>query len=620
VNLSSNIRVRFRILFYILVAILIVLILRLYFLQIISGDLYAGLASESITREKTVSAPRGNIYDRNGKLLVKSIPVKAVAVQPYILLENEEAMEILSSCLDMSYGQIKDKVEKSNVSYIDRVILKQGIDDAAMIYIEENSSKLPGVEIIDVYLRQYNFGFLASHLLGYLREIDEEKLKSEEYRYNYEGGDQIGWSGLERAYENVLKGRKGKIIYEVDPLGKPVSILEETKPASGNDLYLTIDIDLQKIVEEVLYQSILEVRQKKIKGSDEYYNVSGGAVVVLDPRNGQILAMASYPTYNPELFVGEISEDDWEKLNDPESYSPLINRAVISFPPGSAFKIVTAYAGLSEEIISEKSRFNCAGVWFGLGKDFSKYCWLKSGHGSLNIIGAIKNSCDIYFYQVGYGLFEKFNNSEELLQKYAKIFGFGSETGVDLPDEDKGLVGDKEWKKDYFKDQRDYQTWFPGDTVNMAIGQGYLMVTPLQMAQAYSILASCGIEYKPHLIKEIKDDDSVLFADNLIGEYEDLQLNKNFIEIIEEGLVQVVKPGGTAYSVFMDFPLDKIPVAAKTGTAEFYGKQDYAWFASYAPVGNPQYVIVAMLEEAGSGGSNVAPIIERIYRYLFNVN
>lgn len=616
--MGSNTKIRFRIVLYLLVIVSIVLMLRLYFLQVMSGELYAELASESIAREKTVSAPRGNIYGRNGKLLVKSVPVKAVAVEPHIISKNEEVMKALSDCLDMPYEEIKEKVEQSNVSYLDRVILKQDIDTATMIYLKENSSKFPGVEVVDVYLREYNFGFLASHLLGYTGEIDEDRLKSEIYANDYEGGDQIGLTGLEETYESVLKGKKGKIIYEVDPLERPVSILEEIDPISGNDLYLTIDIDLQRVVEEILYQSILEVKQKKIRDTDEYYNVPGGAVVVLNPKNGQILAMASYPIFNPELFVGGISQDNWDYLNDPENYYPLNNRAVMSFPPGSAIKIVPAYAGLAEDIISERGRLNCAGVWLGLGKDFPKSCW--SSHGSLDIRGAIKNSCDIYFYQVGYGLFTKNNNMEELLQKYLRIFGFGSLTGIDLPHEDEGLVPDKEWKKDYFKDQVEYSVWFPGDTVNMAIGQGDLLVTPLQMVQAFSILANRGIEYKPYLVKEIRDAGGNLFSESSREQYQDLNLDEYFIEIIEDGLVQVVSPGGTAASVFMDFPLDRIPVAGKTGTAEFYGRQDYAWFASYAPVGNPEYVVVAMLEEAGSGGSNVAPIVEKIYRYLFNID
>ena len=253
-------------------------------------------------------------------------------------------------------------------------------------------------------------------------------------------------------------------------------------------------------------------------------------------------------------------------------------------------------------------------MWLGLGENFPKSC--LSVHGNLDIRGAIKNSCNIYFYQVGYGLFNKFDNTEELLQKYERIFGFGTATGIDLPYEDEGLVGDKEWKEDYFKGQPEDSGWYPGNTVDMAIGQGYLEVSPLQMAQAFSIIANRGVKFKPYLVKEVRDSQGNLLVDNSISEYQDLDLDGRLLEIIEDGLVQVVGPGGTAAGAFSSFPLDEVPVAGKTGTAEFPPKQNYAWFASYAPVGDPEYVVVAMLEEAGSGGSNVAPIVEEIYRYL----
>ncbi len=615
--MGSNIRIRFNIIIYFLVMILIVLVIRLFFIQVMSGELYAEMASESIVREKTIAAPRGNIYDRNGKLVVESIPVSAVAVEPSLVSKNEEVIETLSSCLDISIEDIKKKLNQSSQSYIDRVILKTDIDKSDLIYLEENSGSLPGVEVIDVYLRKYNYDFLASHLLGYTGEIDEERLKSSDYSDEYEGGDQIGLSGLEETYESILRGIKGKKIYEVDPLERPVSVLEENDPVCGNDLYLTIDIDLQRAVEEILYQGILAARLKKDRGTGQYYKVPGGAVVVLDPASGQIIAMASYPTFDPEMFVGGISYDDWNYLNDPQNYYPLNNRMINAFPPGSVIKIVTGYAGLSEEIIGEWAKLNCAGVWLGLGEDSPKKCW--AAHGSLDIRGAFKNSCDIFFYQVGYGLFKKYDNDQELLQQYLRTFGFGEKTGIDLPYEDQGLVPDKEWKEDYFKYSPAYSIWFPGDTVNMAIGQGDLLVTPLQMAQAFSIIANHGIKFTPHLVKEIRDSQGDLFIENSTVEYQDLNLNEHFMEIIEDGLIQVVGTGGTAAGAFAGFPLDEIPMAGKTGTAEFYGRQDYAWFASYAPVGNPEYVIVAMLEEAGSGGSNVAPIVEEIYRYLFNI-
>ncbi len=617
--MNSNIRIRFKIIIYLIAGILIAILLRLYFLQIISGEIYAEMVSENITRKTEVAAPRGNIYDRNGKLLVKSIPVYAVAAQPHILIGDEEAIGLLQDYLDMPAEKIRKKLEDANISYLERVILKTGIDKPAIIKIKESSNMLPGVEVVDIYLRKYNYGVLASHILGYTGEIDEEHLESESYGPEYSGGDRIGLTGLEKEYENVLRGEKGEKVYEVDPAGRPVRIVEEKSPVSGNNLYLTIDIELQRVTEEALYSGIMDVREKTLDHSEEHYNAPAGAAVVLDARNGEVLSMASYPTYDPEIFSGGISEQDWAYLNDPENYLPLNNRAVMSYAPGSIFKIVTAYAGLYEEVISEYSTITCRGTWYGLGRDFPKSCWRKSGHGSLSIRAGIKNSCDIFFYEVGYGLFLKMDNMEELLQKHSRNLGLGRETGIDLPFEDAGVVPDREWKAEYFADSVEYTVWFPGDTVNMAIGQGDILVTPLQMAVVYSTVANRGINYEPHIVKEIKDAYGNLYPGSFIENYEDIGLNDYYVDILEDGFEMVTSPGGTAANAFRNFPIDQIPIAGKTGTAEVYGKQDYAWFASYGPIGNPEYVIIIMLEEAGGGGSNAAPIAEKIYRYLFGL-
>jgi penicillin-binding protein 2 len=618
-SLDFYTKMRFRIIIYFMLALVAGLTIRLYFLQVMSGSIYAQEASQSILRTKSIPAPRGNIFDRNGKLLVKSIPSPAVAVDPSIVATNKEVLETLSEKLNIPYDEIVKKVNKSNISYLERVILKQNIDYETMIYLKENSNSLPGVEIIDVFFRDYEYDSLASHVLGYIGEIDEEKLKMKKYSVGYEGGDQIGLTGIEEVYEDILKGTKGKITYEVDPLGKPKSIVEEVPYIAGNDLYITIDIDLQKVVEELLSSSIVAIREKKVPNSEDYFKAPGGAIVVLSAKTGEVLAMASYPTFDPSVFTGGISVSDWNYLNDPKNDFPLNNRAVMSFAAGSVFKIVTAYGGLSEEVISENSVESCSGVWYGLGRDFPKYCASKSGHGILNILGAIKYSCDIYFYNVGYDLFVKNNNTGELLQKYARIFGFGSKTGVDLPYEDSGLIPDKKWKQEFFKDQKGNSVWFPGDTVNMAIGQGDTLSTPLQMAQAYSIIANRGLKYMPHFIKEVKDAEGNIFLDPGNTSYEDLNLNKDYLELIEKGLGLVVSQG-TAASRFINFPIKEIPVAGKTGTAEVTGKQDYGWFATYAPIGNPEYIIVGMLEQAGYGSNSVAPIAEKIYEYLFNIN
>lgn len=616
-NLDFYIKMRFRVIIYLMLALVATLIVRLYFLQVMSGSLYAQEASQSIVRTETVPAPRGNIYDRNGKLLVKSVPSPAVAVDPSIVADNEEVLEILSEKLRIPYDEIAEKVKKSNISYLERVILKQDVDYETMIYIKENANSLPGVEIINVFFREYQYGSLAAHVLGYIGEIDEEKLKSEEYSVEYEGGDQIGLTGIEEFYEDVLKGTKGKITYEVDPLGRPKTIVDEVSYTAGNDIYVTIDIDLQKVVEELLSSSILAIRETKVSKSEEFFKAPGGAIVVLSAQTGEILAMASYPTYDPSVFTGGISVSDWNYLNDPANQYPLNNRAVMSFASGSVFKVVTAYAGLCEEVITENSYESCGGVWYGLGKDYPKYCASKGGHGSLSIVNAIKYSCDIYFYNVGYKLYMKNNNVDELLQKYASTFGFGNKTGVDLPYEDSGLVPDREWKEEFFEGLEN-SIWFPGDTVNMSIGQGDVLSTPLQMAQAYSIIVNRGLKYTPHFLKEVKDAEGNTYLD-AEANYEDLNLNKEYLDMIEKGLGLVVT-GGTAASRFLGFPLDEIPVAAKTGTAEVLGKQDYGWFATYAPIGNPEYIIVGMIEQGGYGSNSVAPIAEKIYEYLFNVD
>ena len=340
--------------------------------------------------------------------------------------------------------------------------------------------------------------------------------------------------------------------------------------------------------------------------------------MVLDPESNEVLAMASYPTYDPSVFTGGISEINWAYLNDPKNDFPLNNRAIMGYAPGSVFKLVTAYAAQSEDIINTSRYISCGGVWTGLGEDFPKFCWAKGGHGALNLFGAIQNSCDIFFYELGYELLLKNKNADELLQKYARIFGFGSKTGIDLPNEDAGVVPDKAWKKEYFKDQKQNTIWFPGDTVNMAIGQGDLLVSPLQMAESYSILINRGLDFTPHIGKQVKDASGEAFAELSGGEAVNLELNGQYMENIEKGLGLVVS-SGTAAGRFIGFPLKEIPVAGKTGTAEVAGKQNLAWFCTYAPIDKPQYLIVVMLEQAGGGSVSAAPIAVKIYDYLFNI-
>ncbi|MHB1347396.1 MAG: penicillin-binding protein 2 [Candidatus Humimicrobiaceae bacterium] len=613
---STNKRIIF--IGYLAIIFVVVLILRLYFIQVMSGEIYAEAASQNITRTRSTAAPRGNIYDRNGKLLIESVPTTAVAVDPYTVLEREDVLTILSRKLNIPYSALIEKLETTKTTYIDRIIIKQDIDKDTLVYLKENSQELPGVEVVNIFLRKYNYGYLASHILGYTGEIDEDKLKSEENKSGYEGGDQIGLTGVEEQYEDILNGIKGRIVYEVDPLGRPTNIIEQTDYIPGNNIFLTLDIELQKYVEETLAIQLESIRQKKVGKTEDFYNAGGGAVVVLDAKTGEVLSMASYPTYDPSIFIGGISTRDWQQLNDPVQKYPLNNRAIMGFPPGSVFKIAPAYAGLSAEVINPGTQIFCSGTWHGLGNDYPKTCWNKSGHGGLNILGGIQNSCDTYFYEVALRLFLKDKNADELLQKYSKLLGFGDITGIDLPNETAGVIPDKAWKKEWFKNDKANSIWFPGDTVNMGIGQGDVLVSPLQLAYAYLTLANRGKQYTPHVLKEIKDENGENILDPGLNTFNDLGLNQDYVNLIEKGLDLVTKQG-TGSAAFRVFPLDKIPVAGKTGTAEFAGHQDYAWFASYAPTTNPQYVVAVMLEESGGGGANAAPIAEKIYEYLYHI-
>ncbi len=617
-NLDSRIKRRIKFTLYLLGAVVAVMVLRLYFLQVMSGDLFAEKAQENIVRVKSIPAPRGNIYDRNGKLLVNSVPVFAVAVEPRAAASSSETLEFLSENLDLEYEGLKERLQNSNISYLERVILATDIDERTLVTFKENITSLSGVEVVDIYLRQYTYGFLAAHILGYTGEIDEDQLSLDKYKAVYEGGDQIGISGIEQSYEDILRGIKGRATYEVDPLGRPVATVERIDYIPGNDLYLTLDIELQAKAEELLYQAIMDRRQVSVEtGSTEKFNAPGGAVVILDAATGGLLAMASYPTFSPEVFVGGISSADWAYLNDPENMRPLNNRAVLPYPPGSSFKPVTAYAGLQEGLLTEGSRIVCGGMWYGLGAGFPKRCW-SAGHGSLNVYGALAHSCNVFFYETGLRLFSKNGNQDELLQTYSKMFGFGAETGLDLPFEATGLVGDREWKQEYFKDQGELSIWYPGDSVHLAIGQGDLRVTPLQMAQTYMILANRGSYTPPHAVKEIRDYTGEIFLEIERPREEIESLNEHHMDIIEQGLLQAVT-NGTAAGRFMGFPLNEIPVAGKTGTAEFVGRQNFGWFVSYAPAGDPKYVIAAMLEEAGGGSAAAAPLARQIYDYLFNL-
>jgi len=616
--------------------LLAVLVVRLWFLQVVQGDRYQAMAEGNRIREVPLEAQRGDILDRNRNKMVKSRNALCIFVLPteFEKLENkDEEVENLAGMLDMDPEEIRSKVEGEEVQPHKPVLIKKDVDPGIYFYIAERKVEFSWVEAEEMPVRDYPDGdeSLAAHVLGYLGEISEEQLETLEEK-GYKAGDIVGTSGVEAFYEDTLRGENGKKVWEVDVRGMPLREIEEqmVEPNPGKTVVLTLDKDLQRVVEESLRWGMERARTFYDKEREKYYEAPAGAAVVLDPRNGEILAMASEPTFNLEGFVGGIDEREWATLNDPANNYPLNNRAIVGeYPPGSTFKVVTALAALQDLGVTAYSPFYCDHVFDeGEFKDYPKTCW--GTHGNIDFINAIVESCDEVFYHLGYQ-FYKLRDQEgwvTRLQDYADLIGLGAQTEVDLPNEHEGRVPTPQWKWDFNEGNPDYQRWYPGDVVNMAVGQGDILVTPLQLADVFASIANGGPFYRPHVGKEILDWQGetvetiepvqlgdITDAENQFG----VHVDDADLQVVRSALTGVVWGHGTAAGAFNGFPLQQIPVAGKTGTAEVAGKQPIAWFACYAPADNPRYVVVVMIEEGGHGGMVAAPVARRILEHVFGI-
>ncbi|MBN2028421.1 MAG: penicillin-binding protein 2 [Actinobacteria bacterium] len=625
---------RFTLFVMFLGALMAVLVVRLWFLQVVQGDHYSVLAEGNRIREVSLEANRGNILDRNGEEMVINRQALSIFVIPteFDKLEDPEGeVAHLAEMLEMDPEEIMGMVQGEEVQQHKPVLIKKDVDPAVYFYIAERQVDFPWVQADEMPVREYPEGDekLAAHVLGYLGEITEEQLEDLEEK-GYKAGDIVGTSGVEAFFEDTLRGVDGKEIWEVDAAGMPLRMLGEEERNPGKTVVLTLDKNLQRAVEDALSQGMERARTYYDKERGKNYAATAGAALVLDPRSGEILAMASEPTFNLERFVGGIDEREWEELNDPAKNAPLNNRAIVGqYPPGSTFKVITAMASLQDLGVTAYTPFYCSHVFNrGEFKDFPKTCW--GTHGTIDFLNAIVQSCDVVFYDLGYSFYE--NREQEgwvtRLQDYSVLAGLGSQTGVDLPNEFEGRVPTPQWKWEFNQGNPDYQRWYPGDTVNMAVGQGDILVTPLQLANVYAAIANGGPFYRPHVGKEIltwqgetvENIEPVKIGDvtdknNNLGIYVD----PGNLGIVRSALSGVTWGSGTAAGAFKGFPLQAIPVAGKTGTAEVQGKQPCAWFACYAPADNPQYVVVVMIEEGGFGGAMAAPVARRILEYLYNI-
>lgn len=572
-------------------------LLQLFSLQVLEGARYRELSEENRIRVEVLTAPRGEIRDRNGRLLADNVPSFTVTIDPYDKAYLEEPSRLdstvarLGAILDMDPEVAIAKVKKEKRQSFVSIRVKRNVDLASVAYVSEHRAELPGVDVEAEPLRRYPSGAFASHLLGYVGEISDKELENPKHS-GYVRGDLIGRMGIERQYERLLRGVDGKRFVEVNALGRKAELLGDKRPilpVRGADVTLTIDLDLQRAAE------------------DAFRPGARGAVVAMDPRNGEVLALVSKPNYDPNEFSTGISQARWNEMSQGGNY-PLFNRAIqAAYPPGSTLKPFVALAGLSTKAIMPGTTFHdgCFGYYqFGRRK-FG--CWDKDGHGWTALRTAMARSCDVYFYQLGLRL------GLDRLSGFMKRIGLRERTGIDLPQERRGLYPSSEWYDKHYGAGR----WSKGLILNISIGQGESALTPVKLAQLTSMLANGGTLWRPHLLKRVERDGreqrgELPMADTMRTV---LDLSPRDLASVRESMVAVVNDaGGTGGTA----KVDSVLVAGKTGTAQNPHGNDHALFICFAPARDPEIAVAVLVENAGHGSTEAAPVAQKVLQAYFH--
>lgn len=614
-------RLRLAFLGAIFASLIATLALRLYFLQVLNTAEFAEGAQRNQIRLVPEQPARGQILDRNGEVLVSNGMSLVVSIRRQELSAKElnDVINRLAPVLGVPVEELNTRLADKSLSAFTPIPIAENVPEDVVIYLREHQDEFPKVETNTQPTRIYPQAKLASHVLGYLGEIQDDQINSDRYKaLNYRPGSIIGRSGIEYAYEKELHGVEGLRKLEVDSSGEVRRILGRKEPERGLDLVTTIDARIQRVTEESLAQGIEKARTIYHEETGTNYRAPAGGAVVMDPRSGEIIAMASFPDYDPGAFVGGISVAEYEELTREDTGLPLINRAIqVSYPPGSTFKTVTAAAALETGVAQVNQRYACPASVRIADRTFRN--WKTTDSGLLTFNQSMADSCDTVFYDWGLQFYRTFTRTKsEVLQDYARRFGFGEKTGIEIPSEKAGRVPDDGWLKRVNKELPDvfpYATWLPGYTINMSIGQGDVLATPLQLANSYAAIANGGTLYQPHFGLKFMDGNEEVSTVKT-NKPRSVQVSPANIQAIRSSL-EAVTTVGTAAGTFLNSPLSSIGVAGKTGTAEIGGKQPYAWFAAYAPARDPQYVIAVMLEEGGHGGETAAPIARRIFEGIF---
>ncbi|HEX3542650.1 MAG TPA: penicillin-binding protein 2 [Acidimicrobiales bacterium] len=632
---TPSAQVRLTVLAVVIVCLFAALFARLWFLQVINEPKAQAAAQDNSVRIVYTPAPRGRILDRNGQVLVDNTVSEVVTLSRVTAKAEPDIISRLALLLNVSNDELLQKVNDPRYSPYVPVPLAVNVQPPIVVYLREHQSEFPGVQVLAVAERYYPYGTVAANIIGYVGQISGQELTATRKRQGYQPDDQIGKTGVEAAYEDALRGQPGVTKLQVDSKGRVLGTLASQPPVQGRDVWLTVDINVQKLAEESLNQGLIATRLNSDRGSGgpgHPFAAPGGAAVVMNPQDGSVLALASNPTYNPQDFVGGISQAKFTQyLNDPGH--PLNDRSIQGlYAPGSTFKLVTAVAGLQSGIINPTQYFNDRGfLQLGkincAGKLAAQGCFYNDNHlvfGQVNLSRAITVSSDAFFYQIGATFWnDRSKYGADGLQGVARQLGFGSTTGIPLPNEVAGRIPDQASRaKEHAQYPNVYPTkdWFTGDNVNTSIGQGEVAVTPLQLANAYATFANGGTVWTPQIASKITDQHGkVLQTLQSIGRGH-VAIQPDWRDAMLTGFEGVVASGdGTAHAAFTGFPLTQFPVAGKTGTAQVQGKDPTSVFASFAPANNPQFVVDAVMEESGYGADAAAPVVRRIYDGLFNL-
>ena len=621
---TDSARLRLSIVGIIVVSLFSALFARLWYLQVMDTDTFQALATQNQVRVVYEPAPRGRILDRQGRPLVENRGYQAITVKRLDVEDKPEVVTRLAALLAIPPDELRRRIDDRRYSPYKPVPVAEDVPEHVVVYLREHSADFPGVAAAAVAERTYPHGALAAHVLGYVGEINDRELgakKTDGYRL----GDDIGKSGVEQAYEADLRGTPGRLELEVDANGNVLTPpLASRPPRQGNDVQLTIDLDVQALAEESLARGLEAARSRYDRAAGKNFVAPAGAVVVLDPRDGSLLALASNPGFNPADFVNGIRPEVFAALQDPANHFPLNNRALSGqYAPGSTFKLFTALAALRTGLIAPNTTFVDEGSYRLRSCRGQKCVFRNAGgraYGRINLVRALTVSSDAFFYDLGANFWFGGGPNADAIQGAARDLGLGGRTGIELAGEMRGRIPDPESRKSqHEQNPRAFPNgeWYAGDNVNLSIGQGDTAVTPLQLANSYAAFANGGNLFKPRVAARVLEPAGTPVREVAPEITSTVALDPAHRAPIDQGLrLAVAAEDGTGAGAFAGFPLAGFQVAGKTGTAEVRTKQDTALFVAYAPADTPQYVVAVVMEESGFGGAVAAPVARRVFEGL----